>query len=49
MKTDAEALGAIVGMIVLFLVACLIVAAVLFGTAVLAGLWFRLFLQVAGL
>ena len=49
MKTNAEALGAITAMIASFLVVLFLIVAVFFGTAVLAGLWFRVFLEVVGL
>jgi hypothetical protein len=47
MKTNAEALGAITAMIVGFVLVLVVIAGIFFGTAVLAGLWLRIFLEVA--
>ena len=49
MKTNAEAFGAITAMIVGFVLVLVVIAGIFFGTAVLAGLWLRIFLEVAGL
>jgi len=43
MKTNAAALGAITGFVLLMAV----VVGIFFGSAVLAGLWVRIFLAVA--